>query len=186
MSRWGAQGPWLWLLACIVMLFVPLPTRAEPIELASFEVVRSEDGVLLSYSADFELPRSVEDALVKGVPLYFFAEAEIYQDRWYWRDRRVARASRSWRLTYQPLTRKYRVSTGGLNQSYDELADALASLRRGARWKIAEPGQVDEDSRHYVEFRFKLDTAQLPRPMQIGIGGQADWSLVVERTQRLN
>ena len=40
-------------------------------------------------------------------------------------------------------------------------------------------------SRYYVEFSFKLDTSQLPRPMQFGIGGQADWTLGVERTLRV-
>ena len=125
---------------------------AQAIELTHFEVQRSDDGVLLSFATAFELPRSVEEALLKGVPLHFEASADVMQDRWYWRDRRVAHASRGWRLTYQPLTRRFRVGFGGLNQNYDTLADALASLRSSSRWKIAEPGQLDDDSRHYVEF----------------------------------
>ena len=181
-GRWATAvllwlGLWLGLLPA---------ARAQGVELTTFEVVRTEEGVLLSFVAAFELPKSVEDALLKGVPLYFRADAVVLQDRWYWRDRRIAQASRGWRLTYQPLTRKFRVSSGGLNQHYDTLADALASLRRSARWKIAEPGQVDEESRYHVEFAFRLDTAQLPRPMQIGIGGQPDWALAVERVQRLH
>ena len=56
-------------------------------------------------------------------------------------------------------------------------------MRRGVRWRIVEPGQIEEGSRHYLEFSFRLDTSQLPRPMQIGIGGQADWTLAIERTQ---
>ncbi len=164
----------------------PRPGRAESVELTTFSVVRSEEGVLLSFTATFELPGSVEDALIRGVPLYFEAEASVLQSRWYWRDRRVARALRNWRLTYQPLTRMYRVSTGGLNQNFETLPEALDVLRRSSRWKIAEPGQVDDDGRYYVEFQYRLDTSLLPRPMQIGIGGEAAWSLSAERTQRLN
>jgi hypothetical protein len=52
------------------------------------------------------------------------------------------------------------------------------------RWKIAEPGQVD-DGRHYVEFVYRLDINLLPRPMQIGISGNPDWQLSVKRTQRI-
>ena len=182
-SRWTTTVTWLFGL----LLGLLLPAAcAQGIELKTFEVVRTEEGVLVSFTASFELPKSVEDALLKGVPLYFRADAAVLQNRWYWRDRRVAQASRGWRLTYQPLTRKFRVSSGGLNQHYDTLDDALASLRRSARWKIAEPGQLDDDVRHHVEFVFRLDTAQLPRPMQIGIGGQPDWALAVERVQRLN
>jgi hypothetical protein len=169
---------WLWVW--------PLQARAESVELQVFNAERTEEGVLLSFTANFELPRSVEDALIRGVPLYFEAEADVLQSRWYWRDKRVARATRSWRLTYQPLTRMYRVSTGGLNQNFETLAEALDSLRRSSRWKIAESGQVEEDARNYVVFSYRLDTSLLPRPMQIGIGGEAAWSLSVERTQRLN
>ena len=181
-TRWAAAA----LLLLGLLLGLPTVARAQGVELTAFEVVRAEEGVLLSVVAAFELPKSVEEALLKGVPLYFRADAVVLQDRWYWRDRRVAQASRGWRLTYQPLTRKFRVSSGGLNQHYDTLDDALASLRRSARWKIAEPGQIDDESRHHVEFAFRLDTAQLPRPMQIGIGGQPDWTLAVERVRRLH
>ena len=170
----------------MIVLLWPRPGHAESVELTTFSVVRSDEGVLLSFTANFELPHSVEDALVRGVPLYFEAEANLLQTRWYWRDKRIARAVRSWRLTYQPLTRMYRVSTGGLNQNFETLPEALDVLRRSSRWKIAEAGQVDPEAQNYVEFSYRLDTSLLPRPMQIGIGGEAAWSLSVERTQRLN
>lgn len=170
----------------MLALLVPAVGRADGVELASFEVVHNEEGVLLNFSAQFELSRSVEDALQKGVPLHFVAEVELLRDRWYWRDKRVTSASRVWRLAYQPLTRKYRVTFGGLNQAYDSLADALTAVRRVSGWKIAEASQIEDGARHYVEFSYRLDTTQLPRPMQIGIGGLPEWLLSVERTQRFN
>jgi hypothetical protein len=179
-------SPWrlaAWVIAALLFA-LHAPLRAEPLELESFELVRGDDGLLLSFSAQFELPRVVEDALLKGVPIYFVADAEVYRSRWYWRDKQVAAATRTWRLAFQPLTRKYRVTFGGLHQSYDNLFDALASLRRVVNWRLAEPAQIEEDAQHYVEFSYRLDTSQLPRPMQIGIGGQADWTLKVERAKR--
>ncbi|MBK6865080.1 MAG: DUF4390 domain-containing protein [Ideonella sp.] len=164
----------------------PRAARAESVELTTFAVARSEEGVLLSFNANFELPRSVEDALVRGVPLYFEAQANLLQSRWYWRDKRVASAVRTWRVTYQPLTRMYRVGSGGLYQNFETLAEALDVLRRASRWKIADPAQLEEDTGYYVEFSFRLDTSQLPRPMQIGIGGEASWALSAERSVPLN
>ena len=157
-------------------------------ELTAFELSRDEDGVYLSYAVEFDLGRSVDDALVKSVPLFFVAEAEIFRDRWYWRDRRVAHTVRIWRIVYQPLTSTYRVTTiGGLSQNYPTRVEAIASFSRAARWKIAEPGQIEEEgSRHYVDFNYRLDTTQLPRPMQIGISGEPDWQLSVKRTLRIN
>lgn len=166
-------------------LLLPAQAPAEDAELRHFEVQRGEDGLLLSFAIGYELPRSVEDALLKGVPLHFVARAELWRSRWYWRDRRVALAERIWRLAFQPLTRKYRVSFGGLNQGFDSLEEALAATRRVQQWKIAEAGQVEADTPHYLEFSYRLDTSLLPRPMQIGVGGQPEWSLRVERQQRL-
>jgi len=161
--------------------------RASAAELTAFDFSRDEDGVYLSYGVEFELGRGVDDALVKSVPLFFVAEAEIFRDRWYWRDRRVAHAVRTWRIVYQPLTSTYRVTAiGGLSQTYPTRAEAIASINRASHWKIAEPGQIEEGGRHYLDFQYRLDTTQLPRPMQIGISGEPDWQLSVKRTLRIN
>ena len=173
--------------AATALLGKAQPALASTPELTVFDVIRDEDGVNLSYAVEFELGRAVDDALVKSVPLFFVAEAEIFRDRWYWRDRRVAHAVRTWRIVYQPLTSTYRVTTiGGLSQNYATRVEAIASFSRVARWKVAEPGQLEEGSRHYLEFQFRLDTSQLPRPMQIGISGEPDWQLSVKRTQRID
>ena len=58
----------------------PVARAADP-QLASFEVVSNEEGVLLTYAVNGELSRSVDDALGKAVPMYFVAEAELFRDR---------------------------------------------------------------------------------------------------------
>jgi len=178
---------WATCLLALTLWIGSLPAWAETPapELSQFAVSRNEEGLLLDFAVRFDLPHSVEDALLKGVPLHFVADASLFRERWYWRDQRVSRVTRTWRLAYQPLTRTYRVSFGGLNQSFDSLADAVASVRRMGRWKLTEPGQIEEGEQYYVEFSYKLDTTLLPRPMQIGIGGQPDWTLQLEKTQRV-
>ena len=181
---WRTVGAWL--LLCLAVLW-PMAARADTPEIAEFEINRHEDGAVApTFAIRFELPRNVEDALLKGVPLYFVADAEVFRERWYWRDRRVGDAVRIWRLAYQPLTSSYRVTFGGLSQNYPTRTDALAAISRATRWKIAEGGQVEHDAHHYMEFSFRLDTTLLPRPMQIGVGGQAEWQLSVRRTIRIN
>ncbi|MEN9545265.1 MAG: hypothetical protein RLZZ598_2098 [Pseudomonadota bacterium] len=183
-TRRASGGAFLrWLGSLVVALLLIAggpPVRAETAELLSFELKRAEEGLLLSYAMRFELPRSVEDALARGVPIYFVAETEVFRRRWYWRDQRIGGASRTWRLAWQPLTRRYRLSLGSLSQSHDRLDDALAVIQRASGWKIAEPGALDDGGRQYVEYRFRLDTDQLPRPLQIGLGNQADWSVSLE------
>ena len=162
------------------------PALAAESELSSFDLVVNEEGALLSYAVNFDLSRGVDDALSKAVPLFFVAEVEVFRERWYWRDLRVAHAVRVWRIVFQPLTSTYRVTFAGRSQNYNTREEAFAAISRSARWKIAEPGQVEDGSHHYVEFSYRLDTSLLPRPMQIGIGGQADWALSVQRMQRIN
>ncbi|WP_416760282.1 DUF4390 domain-containing protein [Roseateles sp. So40a] len=158
---------------------------AQGVALQLLNAERAEDGLAVSFSTRFELPRQAEEALLKGVAIYFVAEVQVLRNRWYWRDARVAQATRTWRLTWQPLTRQYRVSTGGLHQSFDSLGEAIASLRGVSGWRVADAKEIEDDGRYYLEFSYKLDTAQLPRPLQIGLGGAQGWSLSVDRNLTL-
>lgn len=174
------------MLLLALSLLVPAYASSNA-EIATLRVEQGADGLYLSSTIRLELPSLVEEALLKGVAMTFVAEAQVYRDRWYWYDKSVTIATRQLRLAYQPLTRRWRVSLGeasGLGQSFDNLQDALAGMRRIVRWKIAEGSEIDPDSRHSVDFRFRLDTGQLPRPMQIGITGNADWNISAQRNVR--
>jgi hypothetical protein len=159
--------------------------RAQGVELVTLQVERQEGALTLDYAVRLQLSKTVEEALQRGVPVYFVAQATLYRNRWYWRDERVARVSRSWRLAFQPLTSTWRVGIGAITQSFATLPEALAVISRTSGWKLADAAQVDPDSRHYVEFEFRLDTSQLPSPMQIGLTGQAEWQIGVERSLRV-
>jgi hypothetical protein len=175
----------LGLLLLWAALLAPRGLQAQPVELAQLAVTRGDGALLLDFAVRLTLPRAVDDALQRGVPVYFVAQAELKRSRWYWRDERVARLSRSWRVAYQPLTGTWRVGLGGLNQTVSTLAEAMAAVTRSAGWPVAELSQLDPDDRYYLEFSYRLDTSQLPSPMQIGLGGQADWAIGVERTLRV-
>ncbi len=166
-------------------------------EITQLHVERGDDGVYLSAQVRFDLPPVVEDALLKGIPLFFVVEADIYRDRWYWTDLRVASSARTLRLAYQPLTRRWRLNIAAgvisnsaglratLNQNYDSLPEALSAIQRVARWKIAETADVDPDVAHRLDFNFRLDLSQLPRPFQIGVAGQRDWNVAAQIKERL-
>ena len=182
-------------LACAFLLFGGQVCRAA--ELAQFSVERADDGVYLSTVVRFDLPAVVEDALLKGIAMFFVAQTDIYLSRWYWADKRVANATRTIRLAYQPLTRRWRVNIvsglinnsaglrATLNQNYDTLPEALLAVQRLSRWRIADNSEVEPDVAHKLEFRFNLDLSQLPRPFQIGVAGQKDWTISAQQNERL-
>lgn len=165
---------------------LPMPAPAAPgIEVQQLALTRPEGALALDFNAQIQLSPTVEEALQRGVPVHFTAQATLWRNRWYWRDERIARVQRSWRLAFQPLTSSWRLNAGGLSQSFGSLREALGATARVSGWRIAERSQIDPDSRHYVEFVFRLDTTQLPSPMQIGLTTQGDWALAVERSLRL-
>lgn len=187
------------LLCCAALSWgLPQLARAETVaaEVPLLQVERNADNLLLTATVNFVLPTAVEDALLKGVPVIFVAEADILRERWYWFDKKVAGTERHMRLVYQPLTRRWRLAVASglitnnglgvaLNQTFDSLEDALGAIRRVSGWRIAELAELDPGARHRVEFRFRLDVSQLPRPLQIGALGQSDWTLAAAATQRL-
>lgn len=189
-SPWPSRLRW-WALLAVLALF-GLTARAENAELTSLRVERNDEGLFLTARVGFELSSVVEDALRKGIPIHFVAEAQVLRERWYWYDRDVASAQRYMRVAYQPLTRRWRLNTSSepivnvglgvsLAQNYDSLEEAITAVQRIARWKIASASDVDGDGRYTLRFRYRLDASQLPRTLQIGSVGHSDWVVSVER-----
>ena len=177
------QGLCACWLAC--MLLAAPPVWAQGVELATLKTSRSEGGLNLEFVAHVSLPKTVEDALRSGVTVYFVAEAQLLRNRWYWRDERVSRVQRSWRVAYQPLTERWRVGLLGVYQTYPSLAEALAAASSSSGWRLADAGQLDSDKGYSIEFSYRLDTSQLPGPMQLGLGGQGDWAVGVSRVVKV-
>ena len=180
-------------LALALMLSLQaLTLHAQGVELARLQVARNGDGLELEAAVRFDLPAAVQDALSKGLPIIFVETAEVYRERWYWLDKRVAGAQRQLRLVFQPLSRRWRLTVGGdadpslaLAQSFDSLEEATRVIRHVYGWRVADLGELEPGARYRVDFQFRLDLAQLPRPLQIGAMGESDWALSVSGSRRL-
>jgi hypothetical protein len=188
------RGRWLCLALSLVLAGVAQADT--PVELQRLKLDRQDAGLYLSGTWQFELPAALEDALLKGITLYFVTEVEITQERWYVYNQRVARAERHVRLFYQPLTRRWRVNISpqpfnvsglgmSLGQSYDTAEEAMGVVRRIVQWRIANAADYNSDAKQTIGINFKLDLKQLPRPLQIGAAGQSDWNIGYNKTQRL-
>ena len=164
--------------------------RAEGIaDITQLRIERSDDEWHLSAQLQFDMPAAVEDALLKGIPMVFVISADVLRDRWYWwTDKKVLSTERNMRLAYQPLSRRWRLNVNAgtaasngvglaLNQSYDTLAQALSAIKRISKWRIADAADLDSGVKYRLDFRFRLDLSQLPRPFQIGAFGQSDWDI---------
>ena len=183
-ARGACRRGWLLSAAVLALQLGGVQAAAQGVELGALKVTRADGELALEYSARLTLNPTVEEALQRGVPMYFTAQATLFRNRWYWRDERVAKVARTWRISYQPLTAAWRVSLGGLSQPYASLSAALVPLSRVSGWKLIDADKLEPGERYYVEFLFRLEQNQLPLPMQIDIG--ADYKLGVERTVRVD
>jgi hypothetical protein len=168
-----------WLFAVLAML--PVLVLAAEIEIANPQITASEDGFVVSADFGFELNERLEEAVNRGVVLYFVTEFEMTRPRWYWLDEKVVSRHQTQRLSYHALTRQYRLSTGGLHQSFDTLSEALRVLSRLRNWQVidgrGEKSVVQAGDTYMAALRMRLDINQLPRPFQISALGNRDWSL---------
>jgi hypothetical protein len=171
-----------WPVAVLAML--PVLVLAAEIEIANPQITASEDGFVVSADFSFELNERLEEAVTKGVVLYFVTEFEMTRPRWYWLDEKLVSRNQTHRLSYHALTRQYRLSKGGLHQSFDTLSEALRVLSRLRNWVVidgrAEKPIVQAGDTYTAALRMRLDINQLPRPFQISALGNKDWSLASE------
>src|ERR1700710_514663 len=170
---------WLAALMLLVWSLIWTPSEAAPdtreVSINELRLEQADDGVYLTAEVGFELRPAVEEVLQKGIAIYFVAEAELYRERWYWTDLKVAQPARYMRLAYQPLTRRWRLNVSpepitnagfgvSLNQNFDSLDDALDSIRRVGRLRLGDVADLGAQATYPVNFQFRLDTSQLPRP----------------------
>ena len=165
------------------------------VEVTELRLEKSEGALLLQSSLRLDLSAVVEDALQKGMPIYFVTEAEITRDRWYWSDKKISTVARHYRLAYQPLTRLWRLNVSrdpigsvgvasSLSQSFQTLPEAIAAIRRTVNWKLADLTELENDNKYTLIFKFRLDVSQLARPFQMTAGSNAEWNLATQKTIR--
>ena len=134
-------------------------------------------GVVLNATFEFEMPQTLEEAVVKGIAIYFNIEFELFRKRWYWLDRKVSESTLTYRLSYSPLTRQYRLARGGLSQPFDSLEEALNLLKSVRHWKVIESGMLVPRDPYEAQVRMRLDVTQLPKPFQVNAITSREWNL---------
>lgn len=164
------------ILLYLAVLFAVFSVRAADIVANSAQLVASDDGYSLSANFTVTLNPRLEEAVNKGVVLYFAADFELTRSRWYWFDEKVVRRSRIFQLSYHALTRQYRLSSGALHQNFASLDEALRVLSRVRHWQVIEKGEIRVDDSYQASARLRLDPSQMPKTFQVNALSNRDWS----------
>lgn len=159
-------------LACVAPL--ALAVGIEPERAA---LVPTEDGYALSADFSVDLGPRLEDAASRGVPLYLALEFDLTRARWYWSNEHVAARKLVYRLAFNPLTRQYRLSAGGLHQNFGTLAEALRVVSRVIALPVVDKAAVKNGETYNAALRLSLDSSQLPKPLQLDALSNRDWQV---------
>ena len=153
------------------------PVRADVVPAKSAELRVEEGEVLLNAEFAIELNPTLEEALQKGIPLYFVLEVEITRPRWYWLDEKVLSTSTTWRVSYAPLTQQYRVSSGLIAQTLGSIEEVERLIGRVTSRPIARAAELQRGARYDAAVRLRLDVNQLPKPFQVDALASREWQL---------
>lgn len=162
----------LWLMVCAAGA-----AFAQGIEVRRASLQNADDGYVLEADFDIVLTHSLEEALNKGVPLYFQLEFELIRPRWYWFNDKLAGSTQDYRLAFNPLTRQYRLGVGRLHQNFATLSEALNVMSHIRRREDIPAGALQKGNTYVGAVRLRLDTSQLPKPFQVNALGSREWQL---------
>ena len=165
-------------LAFIVLIAWAAGVRADTIPARSAELRPEEEHYVLDADFDLTLNPTLEEALVRGVPLYFVVEFDLWRPRLLWFDDLIASHSIAYRISYNALTRQYRLSSGGaFYQNLATLDEAQRLIGRVRGRNVVDKSVLFKGARYDAQVRLRLDTTQLPKPFQISALTSRDWNL---------
>ena len=150
---------------------------ADTIPVKSAELRVEEGEVLLNAEFDLSLNPTLEEALNRGIPLYFVLEVEVARPRWYWLDEKLLSTSTTWRVSYAPLSRQYRVSSGLMVLALDSLEEVERLISRVTSRPVARVSDFQRGVRYDAATRLRLDVNQLPKPFQVDALASREWQL---------
>ncbi len=164
-------------LLLMVLGVISTAVSAEGIKIKSFELEKADNDWLLNATFQIELSPGLEDAVKKGVVLYFQTEFDLTRSRWYWFDEKSALVQRQTRLSYQPLTQQYRIASEGFTFSAKTMSEALQAVGSVGGWRVIDGAQLDSGKAYTASLRMALDLSKLPKPFQVNALNNRDWNV---------
>lgn len=170
------------LMAALAVIAAPAQAAksAEPVTVLYAILKTVDNDLALNAAMTVRLNKTQEDALKKGLALYFITDFELERQRSWWLNETLVSTNRPGRLSYNLLTRRYQIEAPGAYQSHDTLPEALAALGRVEGWVVGTKKLFKPGERYRAALRIRLDQGQLPIPLQINARASGKWEVESE------
>ncbi len=172
-------------LLALGLLLVTFPAMAEDIGVVRAKGVIAKNGqMLVSTRFTTQLPQPLIESLNQGVALNFRLEYQLNSPTYQAYKLKLsnlfsAHAALNYKLSYHPLTNRYKVIMGTLATDYATLDEAIQSIGAIANWRVLSSGTLSGYRPRDVSAAVKLSLSisDLPKPFQINAITSSTWKL---------
>lgn len=181
---WRAWLSHVNLIFLLLILLLPATVvQAESIRIKSVNLVVVEHGYEISVDSEIVLNATLEQALEKGIVLYFVTKFSLVDSRWYWLNDEVVRGKSRIGLRYYALTRQYHLSHPPFSQSFNTLKEALQALGQLRDYPLTIKSELKQDVDYIASLRIWLDLTRMPKPFQVEALGSNQWNLSSDKLE---
>lgn len=170
-------------LLSLVLLSLGTMAQAEGIQIKSFSLAAVNQHYEMSVDSEIALNPVLEQALEKGIVLYFVTKFSLVDSRWYWLNDEVVRGKLKVGLRYYALTRQYHLNFPEFSQSFNTLKEALQVLGQLRKYYLTVKSDLKQDIEYIASLRIWLDLTRMPKPFQVEAFGSSEWNLSSDRLE---
>ncbi|HEX4842043.1 MAG TPA: DUF4390 domain-containing protein [Limnobacter sp.] len=177
----------VWLLVCLWSLCAAGLALAQQDSSTRVTAVKLEPskppvsaGWNLAAEFDIQLGYKLREAVDRGLPLQFAVDFQLLRPRWYWMDEQTISTTYTYNLSYNALTRTYRLVTPNNTYTATTLDEMTARMSKVSNWTVIHRDQIAWGEQYTAQVRFRLLLTELPKPFQISALVNSEWDLSSE------
>ncbi|WP_370262617.1 DUF4390 domain-containing protein [Limnobacter sp.] len=179
----------IWFGACLLWLVLACwpQAHAQQDSITRVTAVKLEPtkapaapGWNLAAEFDIQLGNKLREAVDRGLPLQFAVDFQLFRPRWYWMDEQTLATTYTYNLSYNALTRTYRLVTPANTYTSSSLDEMIDRMSRVSQWTVVQREQIAPGEKYTAQVRFRLLLTELPKPFQISALVNSEWDLSSE------
>lgn len=145
-------------------IVISLNINASEINLSNFKIENNADGQELFFEQDISINNNLFQAIQKGIPLKFDINIKVTNFKKFWFNEIIFDDKFSFEIKYRNLLKKYQLRNMDGNYKYfsdiEMLKETINLININLGYLV-----LSEDT--LIEVGVKLDSNQLPKPLQI-------------------
>ncbi|MDD2671201.1 MAG: DUF4390 domain-containing protein [Syntrophales bacterium] len=171
------------IIAIGAVLVLQSPSHALIASISDLFVTHNNKEVLVYFRVKDCFTKSMEEAILAGIPTTFTFIVELYQKRTIWFDSRMASVEIKQTVKYDNVRNIFYVTSSlgnGAHQEYKDLAGVKRAMTDINGIAIAPLRFLSRENQYFVRVKAKLDKIRLPLHMEYVLFFVSMWDFETE------